>query len=221
VGLLIEGEWHDEWYDTKSAGGRFVRKESHFRNWVRADGSTRFAPEAGRYHLYVSYACPWAHRTLIFRKLKGLEGAITLSVVEPVMAADGWSFGDAPGSTGDTVNDARYLRDVYVKAAPRYTGRVTVPVRDRKHDTIVSNESSEIIRMVNREFDAIGNRELDFRPEELRDEIEAERPARPWNRSRMPTCCSWSSSRTMGPAWRSRASRPGSTSPWPGLRSPG
>jgi putative glutathione S-transferase len=174
MGLMIEGQWHDEWYETKKSGGRFVRKESHFRDWVRADGSTRFAPEAARYHLYVSYACPWAHRTLIFRELKGLESAITLSVVEPLMTAEGWSFGDAPGSTTDTLNHARHLRDVYVKADPRYTGRVTVPVLwDRKHETIVSNESSEIIRMFNCEFDAIGIPDVDFWPEELRGEIEA------------------------------------------------
>ena len=174
MGLMIEGQWHDEWYDTKSSGGRFVRKESHFRDWVRADGSTRFAPETGRYHLYVSYACPWAHRTLIVRKLKRLESAITVSVVEPLMAAAGWRFGDAPGSTPDLVNHARYLRDIYVKADPRYTGRVTVPVLwDRKHETIVSNESSEIIRMFNHEFDAIGDPDVDFWPAELRDEIES------------------------------------------------
>jgi putative glutathione S-transferase len=174
MGLLIDGEWRDRWYDTKSTGGRFVRQESRFRDHVRADGSTRFAPEAGRYHLYVSYACPWAHRTLVFRKLKGLEQAIGVSVVEPLMGADGWSFGDAPGSTPDTVNHARFLRDVYLKADSRYTGRVTVPVLwDREHETIVSNESADIIRMLNGEFDAIGNAGVDFWPVELRDEIEA------------------------------------------------
>jgi len=174
MGLLIDGEWKDQWYDTSSSGGRFVRKESQFRDWVRADGSTRFAPEPDRYHLYVSYACPWAHRTLIFRKLKRLEDVISLSVVEPLMAGDGWSFGAAPDSTPDTLNGARFLREIYVKANPHYTGRVTVPVLwDRKHATIVSNESSEIIRMFNDEFDAFGDPKVDFWPAELREEIEA------------------------------------------------
>ena len=177
MGLLIEGEWRDQWYETKSSGGRFVRKESSFRDWVRADGSTRFTPEVGRYHLYVSYACPWAHRTLIFRKLKGLESAIGVSVVEPLMASDGWTFGPAPGSTPDPVNHARFLREIYVKADPRYTGRVTVPVLwDRKHETIVSNESSEIIRMFDQEFGDVsdaGGADAEFWPAALRDEIEA------------------------------------------------
>ena len=174
MGRLVEGEWRDEWYETKSTGGRFQRKESSFRDQVRADGSTRFTPEAGRYHLYVSYACPWAHRTLIFRALKGLEHAISVSVVEPLMAEDGWSFGDAPGSTPDTVNHARFLREIYVKADPQYTGRVTVPVLwDREHGTIVSNESAEIIRMLNGEFGALARSGVDFWPAALRDEIEA------------------------------------------------
>jgi putative glutathione S-transferase len=175
MGLLVEGEWRDQWYDTKGSGGRFVRQESAFRDAVCADGSTRFAPEAGRYHLYVSYACPWAHRTLIFRKLKGLERAIGVSVVEPLMGVDGWTFGDAPDSTPDTVNHAGFLREIYVKADPRYTGRVTVPVLwDREHETIVCNESAEIIRMLNDEFDAVAERpDLDFRPAALRDEIDA------------------------------------------------
>ena len=159
----------------KSSGGRFVRNESSFRDWVRADGSTRFAPEAGRYHLYVSLACPWAHRTLIFRKLKGLEHAISLSVVDPYMGINGWEFGNSEGCIPDTVNDAKFLHQIYTKAEPRYSGRVTVPVLwDREHATIVNNESSEIIRMFNSEFDAVAsNPELDFHPEELSDEIDA------------------------------------------------
>jgi len=177
MGLLIEGEWRDQWYDTKSSGGRFVRKESSFRDWVRADGSTRFAPEAGRYHLYVSYACPWAHRTLIFRKLKGLESAIGVSVVEPLMASEGWTFGPAPGSTADSVNHARFLHEIYVRADARYTGRVTVPVLwDQKHETIVSNESSEIIRMFDQEFGDVSGADtadVELWPAPLRDEIEA------------------------------------------------
>lgn len=174
MGLLVDGQWRTDWYDTSESKGRFVRKESHFRDWVQADGSTRFTPDAGRYHLYVSLACPWAHRTLIYRKLKGLEDAISLSVVEPLMAADGWSFGDAPGSIPDSVHQSRHLRDVYLKADPHYTGRVTVPVLwDRKLDTVVSNESSEIIRMFDREFAEIVSQQAEFCPPELEDEIDA------------------------------------------------
>ena len=174
MGRLIDGKWSDEWYDTKSSGGRFVRKESSFRDHVRADGSTRFAPAAGRYHLYVSLACPWAHRTLIFRKLKGLEQAISLSVVDPFMGAGGWEFGSSEGSTPDAIHAARFLHEVYTKADPRYTGRVTVPVLwDREHGTIVNNESSEIIRMFNGEFDTLAEHPaLDFYPEPLRPEID-------------------------------------------------
>ena len=175
MGRLIDGVWSDEWYDTKSSGGRFVRKESSFRDQVRADGSTRFAPEADRYHLYVSLACPWAHRTLIFRKLKGLEHAISLSVVDPYMGANGWEFGSSEGCIPDPIHGAKALHEVYTKADPHYTGRVTVPVLwDREHGTIVNNESSELIRMFNAEFDGIAERpELDFYPEELREEIDA------------------------------------------------
>ncbi len=174
MGRLVDGVWSDEWYDTKSTGGRFVRKESAFRDPVRADGSTRFAPEAGRYHLYVSLACPWAHRTLIFRKLKGLEDAISLSVVDPYMGAGGWEFGSSEGCIPDPIHGAKFLHEVYTKADPHYTGRVTVPVLwDREHGTIVNNESSELIRMFNTEFDAIAaHPELDFYPEALRAEID-------------------------------------------------
>lgn len=169
MGLLIEGRWSDRWYDTKSTGGAFVRSESRFRDRVAADGSTRFAPEAGRYHLYVSYACPWAHRTLIFRALKGLEGVIGLSVVEPLMLENGWELAEG----ADPVNGARFLHEVYTRADPAYTGRVTVPVLwDRATGTIVSNESAEIIRMLNREFDAFGDDSVDFCPEDLREEID-------------------------------------------------
>jgi putative glutathione S-transferase len=173
MGLLVEGEWKDQWYETESTGGRFVRQESRFRDWVKADGSTPFAPEPGRYHLYVSLACPWAHRTLIFRKLKGLEGAITISVVDPHMLEQGWAFSDAEGAIRDRIHDSRYLHEVYTRADERYTGRVTVPVLwDRKRETIVNNESSEIIRMFNSEFDAIGDARLDFYPEALRSQID-------------------------------------------------
>ena len=173
MGLLVNGEWQDRWYETKSTGGRFVRKDSAFRSWVKADGSTPHAPEAGRYHLYVSLACPWAHRTLIYRKLKGLERAISVSVVDPYMLEHGWEFTDAPGTIPDDVLKARYLHEIYTHADPEYTGRVTVPVLyDKKLGTIVSNESSEIIRMFDAEFAGIADDTFDFYPEPLRDEID-------------------------------------------------
>ena len=174
MGLLVEGEWRDRWYDTGETGGRFVRQASRFRDWIRADGSSRFAPEAGRYHLYVSLACPWAHRTLIFRKLKQLEGAISSSVVNPLMLDRGWTFEPGAGVVADPIHQASYLYEVYQAADPSYTGRVTVPVLwDRKERTIVNNESSEIIRMLNGELDALaGAPALDFWPEDLRDAIE-------------------------------------------------
>ncbi|QCO16715.1 glutathione S-transferase family protein (plasmid) [Azospirillum brasilense] len=168
MGLLIDGRWHDQWYDTKTSGGAFVRPETQFRNWVRADGSTPFQPEAGRYHLFVSLACPWAHRTLILRKLKGLEDAIGVSVVDPLMREEGWTFPEPDPVTGST-----RLHEVYTKADPTYSGRVTVPVLwDKKTGTIVSNESAEIVRMLNREFDAFGDASLDFYPAELAEEID-------------------------------------------------
>src|SRR5690606_3815250 len=177
MGLLIVGQWHGAWSDTTRTGGRFVRQESAFRNWVRADGSTAFAPEPGRYHLYVSLACPWAHRTLIARKLKRLEDALSISVVHPWMGPEGWSFenpDDTPGCIPDTVNGARVLHEIYTRADPHYTGRVTVPVLwDRERRTIVNNESSEILRMLGREFDAYGDASLDLYPEPLREEIDA------------------------------------------------
>jgi putative glutathione S-transferase len=176
MGLLVEGKWTDQWYETESTGGRYLRKDSSFRDFVRADGSTRFAPEAGRYHLYVSLACPWAHRTLVFRKLKGLEEAISVSVVHPLMLEHGWSFAEAPGAVPDSVNSAKYLHEIYTRAKADYTGRVTVPVLwDREHKTIVNNESSDIIRMMNSEFSAVATRadERDFYPEALRTRIDA------------------------------------------------
>jgi putative glutathione S-transferase len=161
--------------------GEFVRAVSSFRNWITADGSPGpsgeggFAAEAGRYHLYVSYACPWAHRTLIFRALKGLEEAISVSVVHPLMAAESWVFGDYPGATKDQVNNANYMYEIYLKAHPQFNGLVTVPVLwDKKRQTIVNNESSEIIRMLNSAFDAFAqNKGLDFYPPHLREEIDA------------------------------------------------
>ena len=176
MGKLIDGHWRDAWYDTKSTGGRFMRKETAFREWVRAEGTTSFAPEPGRYHLYVSLACPWAHRTLIFRKLKKLEQVISVSVVHPLMAENGWTFANPDGTAGCTaadVNGMRHLHEVYTKADPHYTGRVTVPALwDRKQGTIVNNESSEIIRMLNSEFDGFGEASIDFYPEALRAEID-------------------------------------------------
>jgi len=180
MGLLQNGKWVDQWYDTKSSKGRFVRKDSLFRNWITGDGSPGptgtggFKAEAGRYHLYVSHACPWAHRTLIFRALKGLEEMISLSVVNWYMGTDGWTFHDADGVIPDTVNGANYLRQVYTKADPHYNGRVTVPVLwDKKTGTIVSNESSEIIRMFNTAFDEVGAKPGDFYPETLHADIDA------------------------------------------------
>jgi len=176
MGRLVDGKWSDEWYDTKSTGGRFERKESSFRDSVRADGSTPFAPEAGRYHLYVSLACPWAHRTLIGRKLKRLDGAISVSVVHPLMGEHGWVLGnsdDTKGVTGDTLLGKQVLHEVYSAADPHYTGRVTVPVLwDRERATIVNNESSEILRMLNAEFNAIADATVDLYPEALREEID-------------------------------------------------
>jgi len=180
MGLLVEGEWRDQWYDTGKSGGRFVRDTAKFRNWVTPDGAPGpsgeggFAAESGRYHLYVSHACPWAHRTLIFRRLKDLEAHVGVSVVHPLMKADGWTFAtDFDGATGDTLMGKRFLRDVYLAANPTASGRVTVPVLwDRERATIVSNESSEIIRMFNSAFDGITGNRLDFYPEALRGEID-------------------------------------------------
>lgn len=180
MGQLVDGQWHDTWYDTKSTGGAFKRTTAGFRNWITADGSAGlsgeggFAAEAGRYHLYVSHACPWAHRTLIFRKLKGLEDLIDVSVVHPDMLSDGWTFEpDAHGATGDKLYGLPFARDIYIKADPSVSGRVTVPILwDRKRETIVSNESAEIIRMFNSAFDGLTGNNLDFWPEALRGEIE-------------------------------------------------
>lgn len=185
MGLLVDGKWRDKWYDTKSTGGRFVRQESSFRNWVTKDGAPGpsgeggFKAEAGRYHLYVSLACPWAHRTLIFRKLKGLEDKISLSIVDPLMLEEGWTLRDAgeDGATiADFVNRKTRLYEVYRLADPAYTGRVTVPVLwDKSKGTIVSNESADIIRMLNSAFDGIEgvNAALDLCPADLVEMIDA------------------------------------------------
>ncbi len=169
MGRLVDGEWKDEWYDTASTGGRFERKASSFRHWITADGEDGFGAEAGRYHLYVSLACPWAHRTLIFRKLKRLEDLVSVSVVDPHMGSEGWVLSEG----ADPVNGARRLYEVYLKADPGYSGRVTVPVLwDRKTQTIVSNESADIIRMFNSAFDGLTGSDLDFHPADLAEEIE-------------------------------------------------
>ena len=179
MGLLQNGKWVDQWYDTKTSGGRFVRKAPHFRNWVTADGtagpsgSAGFKAEAGRYHLYVSLACPWAHRTMIFRALKGLEQMVSISVVHWYMAEDGWTFEVGDGVVPDMVNGATLLHQIYTKAIADYSGRVTVPVLwDKQTKTIVSNESSEIIRMFNSAFDGIGATTGDYYPHQKRAEID-------------------------------------------------
>lgn len=180
MGLLIDGVWSDAWYDTKASQGKFVRDIARFRNWVTKDGTAGpsgeagFAAEAGRYHLYVSYACPWAHRTLMMRSLKGLEDYISISVVHPYMVEDGWTFAtDFNGATGDTLMGKSFMRDVYIESYDKVSGRVTVPVLwDKKQHCIVSNESSEIIRMFNSAFDHLTGNTRDFWPEAMRDEIE-------------------------------------------------
>ena len=179
MGLLVDGVWHDKWYDTKAHAGRFKRSEAQFRNWVTADGSAGpsgkagFKAEKGRYHLYVSFACPWANRTLIFRKLKGLEEFIDVSVVHWFMAENGWTFQPGEGVTGDPLHNAEFLYQVYLAADPNYSGRVTVPILwDKQTNTIVSNESSEIIRMFNSAFDEAGAKPGDYYPEDLRNDID-------------------------------------------------
>lgn len=170
MGLLVDGVWHDEWYNTEDNDGKFIREDAQFRDWISKDG--KFQPEAGRYHLYVCLACPWASRCLMMRKLKGLEEIISLSVVNPVMLEHGWTFEDGPGVIADPIIDADYMHEIYTHVEPTYSGRVTVPVLyDKKTDTIVNNESSDIIRMMNTAFDEIGATPGDYYPADLRDEI--------------------------------------------------
>ncbi|WP_029352556.1 glutathione S-transferase family protein [Bosea sp. 117] len=185
MGLLVDGKWSDQWYDTKSTGGRFVRTVTRFRNWVTPDGAAGpsgeggFPAEAGRYHLYVSYACPWAHRTLIMRRLKKLESVVSVSVVDPFMGEEGWVFADhaerrTEGATADEVLGRQRLYEVYLAADPHFSGRVTVPVLwDKLRGTIVNNESAEIIRMFNAAFDAFTDDRHDYYPAPLRAEIDA------------------------------------------------
>ena len=179
MGLLQNGKWVDQWYDTESTNGRFVRKLPQFRNWITADGEAGpggdagFKAEADRYHLYVSLACPWAHRTLIFRALKCLEDMISISVVHWYMADNGWEFQAGNGVIPDPLHGVKYMHQIYTAAMPDYSGRVTVPVLwDKKTNTIVSNESPEIIRMFNSAFDGVGAKAGDYYPEELRVEID-------------------------------------------------
>ena len=178
--MLVDGKWHDVWYDTKASRGRFVRSESQFRNWITADGSAGpsgkagFKAEPDRYHLYVSLACPWAHRTLIYRKIKGLEKMLPLSAVNSYMGAEGWTFDPGPGVIPDSINHAKRIYEVYLAADPKYSGRATVPILwDKQQHTIVSNESAEIIRMFNSAFNEIGAVGPDYYPEPLREEIDA------------------------------------------------
>lgn len=180
MGLLIEGKWHDQWYDTSKHGGEFVRESAQLRDWVTADGGPGPAgqpgvsAEADRYHLYVSLACPWAHRTMILRKLKGLESLIGLSHVSPLMLNKGWTYRQDEGSSGDPLHDVDFHHQLYTKTDLHYTGRVTVPVLwDKRQGRIVNNESSELLRMFNGAFDALTGNHLDFYPEALRAEIDA------------------------------------------------
>ena len=179
MGMLVDGKWHDVWYDTKASGGHFKRKDAAFRNWITHDGNAGpsgkdgFKAQANRYHLYISYACPWAHRTLIFRMLKGLEDIIDVSIVDHFMGANGWEFHDRDGGTIDHLHGSEYMHEVYTKAMSDYTGRVTVPVLwDKHNNTIVSNESSEIIRMFNSEFAEMSSSDHDYYPEHLRKDID-------------------------------------------------
>lgn len=173
MGHLVAGKWTTA-PQPVDEDGRFARTETAFRDRITADGSSGFPAEAGRYHLYVAWACPWAHRTLIVRALKGLEQAVTISVVDPFMGDDGWWFSDAPGCIPDTVNGKKYLRDVYTLAKPDYTGSVTVPVLwDKQRKTIVNNESRQVLRMLDLEMDAIGDATVNLCPQDLRAEIDA------------------------------------------------
>ena len=179
MGLLVDGQWVDQWYDTKKTGGRFVRTQTQFRNWITADGSAGptgqagYKAEANRYHLYVSLACPWASRTLMIRTLKGLEDMISISVVHPLMLEHGWTFEEGEGVIGDPIFQARYLHEIYTAVKPDYTGRVTVPVLfDKKTKTIVNNESSEIIRMLNTAFDGLGAKSGNYVPDQWLEEID-------------------------------------------------
>ncbi|GAB3016153.1 glutathione S-transferase family protein [Bowmanella dokdonensis] len=174
MGLLVEGVWQDKWYDTEKNQGKFKREASKFRNEISRQADSRFKPESGRYHLYVSLACPWAHRTLIFRKLKDLESHISVSVVSPDMLGQGWQFDGFTGATVDHLYGFDHLHQLYTKADSGYSGRVTVPVLwDKQEQAIVNNESAEIIRIFNGSFDDLTGNRRDFYPEELREQIDS------------------------------------------------
>jgi putative glutathione S-transferase len=174
MGFLIDGKWQDKWFDTEKSKGEFIREKSQFRNWITKDGNDgNFKAESGRYHLYVSFACPWAHRTLIFRQLKDLQPHISVNVVHPHMLHNGWEFSVTDPALQDSLLHCRYLYEIYLKASPQYSGRATVPVLwDKKQNTIVNNESSEIIRMLNNAFNEITGDDKDFYPQQLREEID-------------------------------------------------
>jgi putative glutathione S-transferase len=173
MGLLINGEWKDQWYDTSKTGGKFIRSKSQFENQIINDENAEFKPESNRYHLYISHACPWAHRTLIFRKLKKLENHISISVVHPLMLQNGWTFKGGKDVIQDSILDSQYLHQVYTTAQKDYTGRVTVPILwDKKKNTIVNNESSQIIRMFNSAFNDLTGNKDDYYPENLREQID-------------------------------------------------
>ncbi|MBD8118832.1 glutathione S-transferase family protein [Pantoea agglomerans] len=174
--MLVEGKWSSDWHPVQSTDkqGGFVRQTSGFRHFISSDGSTEFAAEADRYHLYVALICPWASRALIARKLKGLESLISVTVVEPQLGAQGWRFGSFPGAQHDSLNNAQYLHEIYTRVAPDYTGRATVPVLwDKKTGTIVSNESADIVRMFNSGFGDLADNRIDLYPAALRPEIDA------------------------------------------------
>lgn len=180
MGLLVDGKWQDQWYDTDKHGGEFIRESAKQRDWITTDGrdgpdgQPGLPAEEGRYHLYVSLACPWAHRTLILRKLKGLEPVIGSSHVSPLMLDQGWSYDVDEGSSGDPVNDVDHHHQLYTMTDPHYTGRVTVPVLwDKREGRIVNNESADILRMFNGAFDSITGNRLDFYPMDLRETIDS------------------------------------------------
>ena len=173
MGLLVDGVWQDQWYDTKKSNGKFVRQDSKFRETISNKPGAEFAPESGRYHLFVSLACPWAHRTLIFRALKGLEKHISVSTVSPDMLEHGWVFGGYDGATEDHLFQSTYMHEIYTKAQPNVTTRVTVPVLwDKKTNKIVNNESAEIIRIFNSAFNDLTGNTADYYPSSLAKEID-------------------------------------------------
>ncbi len=180
MGLLIEGQWHDRWYDTQKHGGKFVRESARFRDRVSSDGSASpdgrggFKAEPGRYHLYVAWPCPWSHRVILYRALLGLEDVISLSAVDPLMLEHGWTFGQYAPDRVDPLYESEFLHQIYTRARPDYTGRVTVPVLwDRERETIVNNESSDIMRMLSDAFQAYAKTPHDYYPKPLRREVDA------------------------------------------------